>query len=236
MCSKTLITATMAMVTLVGTGTAGQLANGPNPTPTYPAEQTGAYIGNPMDMLVLTQSSAEEKSWELLGDTPSSLGLMLFLDKHPKGTYALEAKRRLAEVLASEVDEAAEAEAKIIKEIETNTGGAQVENVAAAAAAAPKTNIVKFDAPLFHGESHIKGKTLKELITGTPLFPPVADLPEEYWKTQTCASCHTWEKANLCEQAGFYLRADGEASLTKQHPYGGTFKENLRDWATNDCQ
>ncbi|MEM7471967.1 MAG: hypothetical protein AAF340_11510 [Pseudomonadota bacterium] len=188
--------------------------------------------------------TAEERSWAVLGDDPTALALQFFLENHPDGTYAAEATTRLAELTKGDIETTVEAEAEAEtapEEVVEEVPEVIIRTVSASATAAPAIQasvpkVVKFDVPLFHGESHIKGKTLKDLIAGSPLFPPIKELPEEYWKSQTCAACHTWTKVNLCEQAGFYLREDGKASLTKQHPYGGTFKENLRDWATGDCQ
>jgi len=95
---------------------------------------------------------------------------------------------------------------------------------------------VTFSAPLSEGSSDIVGKTLEDLIAGTPLYPPVEGLPEEYWKTKECSSCHEWEQANLCTQANTYLSDAGAENLVKQHPYGGTFKLNLRNWAQAGCE
>jgi hypothetical protein len=68
------------------------------------------------------------------------------------------------------------------------------------------------------------------------LFPPVEGLPESYWKDQQCSNCHDWQRANLCVQANTYLSDVGSENLTKQHPYGGTFKQNLRSWARGGCE
>jgi len=74
------------------------------------------------------------------------------------------------------------------------------------------------------------------LIEGTPLFPPVEGLPESFWKEQECSNCHEWEAANLCTQANSYLSEAGSVNLEKQHPYGGTFKVSLRNWAAGGCE
>jgi len=102
--------------------------------------------------------------------------------------------------------------------------------------AAPEPNgEIAFNAPLGVGSPEIASRSIAELITGSPLFPPIEGLPEEVWKDKTCAACHHWEQSNLCDQAHTYL-ADNQRSLSKQHPYGSAFKDALRVWARGGCQ
>jgi hypothetical protein len=105
-----------------------------------------------------------------------------------------------------------------------------------AAAVAPADTSVSFNAALTSSEPAVNGKAIANLITGSPLYPPVEGLPESYWKEQTCKNCHTWEQANLCDQANFYLTEKGAVNLTKQHPYGGPFKQVLKVWAEGGCE
>jgi len=100
----------------------------------------------------------------------------------------------------------------------------------------PDPATVAFESPLDVGASAITGKTIAQLIKTSPLFPPVAGLPESYWKNETCANCHKWTKDDLCTQANFYRTAAGEKNLGKQHPLGGSFKRNLRAWAEGGCK
>lgn len=95
---------------------------------------------------------------------------------------------------------------------------------------------VSFSVPLAAGSPEVVGMSIEELIAGMPLFAPIEGLPEELWKDQECASCHEWNPANLCDQANFYLGEAGAANPTKPHPYGGTFKQNLAQWARGGCQ
>jgi hypothetical protein len=95
---------------------------------------------------------------------------------------------------------------------------------------------VYFDRPLPSGDIEIKGATISALIKGEPLFSPIEGLPDVAWKGKTCVGCHAWERANLCEQAERYTKASGEAALGKKHPYGGSFKRNLKHWANGGCQ
>ncbi|GGE41533.1 caspase family protein [Actibacterium pelagium] len=98
--------------------------------------------------------------------------------------------------------------------------------------AAPR---LAFDAPLPEGDPHIKGKAIAELINGSPLYPPFEGVPEELWKGQKCTNCHQWTRELLCEQGQFYVAGNSDNSLAKLHPYGGTFKSNVRKWASAGC-
>jgi len=95
---------------------------------------------------------------------------------------------------------------------------------------------VTFASPLESDLETISGRSLAELIEQTPLFPPVEGLPESYWKTQTCSSCHQWTQERLCTQANTYLSLNMQRSLSKQHPFGGVMKRSLKSWAAGGCQ
>lgn len=95
---------------------------------------------------------------------------------------------------------------------------------------------ITFTSPLTVGSEQIVGRSIEELLAGSPLYPPVEGLPESYWAEETCSSCHQWTQEALCTQAQIYISANAERSLAKQHPYGGTFKKNLSAWAEGGCQ
>ncbi len=95
---------------------------------------------------------------------------------------------------------------------------------------------VFFAEPMKEGVPEIVGKTILEAANGSPLFPPIEGLPESMWKDQECKTCHQWDRTSLCTQAVTYLNQNAERALSKQHPYGGSFKRNLRNWAKADCQ
>ncbi|WP_299044449.1 caspase family protein [uncultured Tateyamaria sp.] len=95
---------------------------------------------------------------------------------------------------------------------------------------------VVFDQPMPEGIAEIRGKTILEAANGSPLFAPIDGLPEALWKDQQCSSCHQWTRDALCTQAMSYLTTSTTRALEKQHPYGGSFKRNLRTWAQGDCQ
>lgn len=90
--------------------------------------------------------------------------------------------------------------------------------------------------PITKGDEAVLGQSIATLIEGTPLFPPVEGIPEEVWKDKACSDCHQWDQSNLCTQAEFYLKPANRVSLTKPHPYGGSFKAHLQSWALSGCQ
>lgn len=96
--------------------------------------------------------------------------------------------------------------------------------------------IITFLDPLPRGSEPVLGNTIEQLVKGSPIFSPIEGLDEAAWKGQTCSNCHNWSKEALCEQGKFYLGLNAQRSLTKQHPYGGSFKQNLKDWAASGCQ
>jgi hypothetical protein len=107
------------------------------------------------------------------------------------------------------------------------------------AAATPKTkapaaeDILHFDQPVPYGAPQVRGKTLKELVEGRPMFAPIENLPERLWK-KNCASCHKWDAKTLCEQGRSYLSKAAEV-FRHQHPYGGAYKLSLMRWAKTGC-
>ncbi len=98
------------------------------------------------------------------------------------------------------------------------------------------TPVASFTAPVTEGAPEIVGKSLAELVAGSPLFPPIEGIPEELWKGQQCSNCHQWTKQALCDQGNFYVTNGSEFVSRKEHPYGGTFKTNVRLWAEAGCQ
>lgn len=160
--------------------------------------------------------SEEALAWEAVKNSEASADVFAFIEEYPNGEFVKEAKARMIDLLWVEMAQNPVPASEITLQQE-------VVNVS-------------FGAPLEVGAPEIIGKTIEELIAGSPLFPPVEGLPEEYWKEQECSNCHEWETANLCTQANTYLTDAGSENLTKQHPYGGTFKLNLRNWAVGGCQ
>lgn len=93
---------------------------------------------------------------------------------------------------------------------------------------------IGFETPLVSQLPEVHGRSIAELINGSPLYAPIEGLPEALWKDQTCSSCHNWTPDDLCTQAQVYLNS-AQRSLLKTHPYGGEFKGALGKWAANGC-
>ncbi|WP_424933706.1 caspase family protein [Amaricoccus macauensis] len=94
---------------------------------------------------------------------------------------------------------------------------------------------VLFDQPLSRGEPQVDGRSIAQIIEGSPQYPPIEGLPEVVWKEKTCSDCHQWNRERLCEQANTYLTDIGRFALDKQHPMDG-FKQVLADWADGGCE
>jgi len=164
------------------------------------------------------QTAEETAAWEIAKDSTTSAEVFAFIEEFPNGAYAKEAKSRMIDLLWLEL------------------AAPTTDGAGAVTSATAESVPVTFTAPLTEGSVDIVGKSLEQLIAGSPLFPPVEGLPAEYWETQECSNCHEWEQTNLCAQANTYLNESGAENLIKPHPYGGTFKLTLRNWASDGCQ
>jgi uncharacterized caspase-like protein len=95
---------------------------------------------------------------------------------------------------------------------------------------------ITFLTPLAaRGFEPIAGRSIAQIIEGSPQYPPIEGLPDEVWKERQCMDCHQWTKEALCTQGQTYLTTSGEFALDKQHPIDG-FKQVLREWAAGGCQ
>lgn len=161
-----------------------------------------------------------------------------YVSTYPNGIFI--------ELARSEIDSLRKKEqAKIDNKVEQSsnaetamtqaTEATEVDQAETAAAVATD-NTLSFESLLAEGSDAIKGRSIADLVKGSPLFAPIEGLPESYWADQTCDNCHQWSKDALCTQAQVYTAESGTKSLAKQHPYGGTFKQNLKNWALGGCQ
>lgn len=102
--------------------------------------------------------------------------------------------------------------------------------------AMPDLSGLTFATPFPTGE-YIKGRSIADLIaTASPQFAPIEGLPEEAWRDKSCANCHAWTEASLCDQAQTYTKPEAAEALTKPHPLGETFKIGLKAWALGGCK
>lgn len=168
---------------------------------------------------VSAQTAEETTAWDAVKTSQTSAEVIEFIERYPEGAFIPEAKALLIDLLWTELD-----------------GGSIAPAVTQAETPAEDFVAVTFTSPLTVGTSDVIGKSIEELIDGSPLFPPVEGLPDAFWKEQQCSNCHEWEQANLCTQANSYLSDAGGENLTKKHPYGGGFKLNLRNWAQGGCE
>jgi hypothetical protein len=105
-------------------------------------------------------------------------------------------------------------------------------------AAAPMADLtgLTFTTPFPVGE-YIQGRSIANLIaTASPQFAPIEGLPEEVWRDKSCANCHAWTEASLCDQATTYTKPEAAEALTKQHPLGVPFRIGLKEWALGGCK
>lgn len=176
-----------------------------------------AFIALTLVSSATAQDSAEATAWQQVKESGTSAEVFAFIEQYPNGEFTKEAKAHMIDLLWVE--------------LATNAPESTAE------AEAPAQSLpVTFSAPLTEGSDEIIGQSLEELIKISPSYPPVEGLPEAFWKEQTCSNCHEWEQANLCTQANSYLTDAGAENLIKQHPFGGTFKLNLRTWAQGGCE
>jgi Caspase domain len=98
----------------------------------------------------------------------------------------------------------------------------------------PGGQSITFYAPLSHGFGSVAGRSIAQIIEGSPQYSPIEGLSDNFWKEKRCNDCHNWTRAALCEQGQTYLTRSGEFALEKQHPLDG-FKHALSEWAGSGC-
>ncbi len=203
-----------ALAQELNTGEAQAAAPTPAPAPEPPAQ----------DPKVTLPTASEAEMVEIARTSGKAEDYQAYLDAYPDGVFAGLAQIEIAAI-----------EAQQTKDPERPAEPRQKPDPGPAVATADYE--VFFDRPLEHGVPEIVGKTIMEVATSSPLFSPIDGLPEEMWKNQTCSNCHQWTRDDLCAQAKFYNNDGGTArALRKEHPFGGTFKRNLRVWADGGCR
>ena len=158
------------------------------------------------------ETTLEDELWAHAATAGSIQTLQLFIETFPEGQYVEEAKA-LAKVLEDDLRR---------REFE-HALGAMVGDVT-------------YDKPLEFGTDQMIGSSIAQLVKKSPSYPPVAGLPEEYWKEQSCSNCHSWTRADLCTQAKVYTKKQPTKYQEKRHPFGGLFKVSLSIWAKGGCK
>lgn len=157
-------------------------------------------------------AASDFEQWQAASDLNTMEALEAFVFTHPDSAFVPAAEAQLAALKAA-------AETRAVEDAIFAVSGN-----------------VTFSTPLSLGSDAIIGKTLPEVLKSSPEFPPVAGLPEEYWKEQTCSACHQWTRETICTQAQNYISMDALKYTSKDHPFGGVLKVNLRNWAQHGCQ
>ena len=217
---------------IINSTLAPSVAATPEPAPAAPPAAVVAEPAPPPAAAAPVDTTADQQRLiEIAQSSGSAEDYSAYLEAYPDGIYA----------------EFAAFELKVLKEKQDRaTAAAQVPapqdgTVVAAlepsrAAPAPEGLNLSFTTPLTAGDPAILGKSIAELVEATPLFPPIEGLPESLWKDQKCTNCHQWTKEALCDQGKTYVSANDEAALAKQHPFGGSFKRNVKSWAAGGCK
>ncbi len=186
------------------------------------APEPDAEIGKPLRDV----ASAEETA--LFSEAMAAMtieGFEAYLQQYPDGVFVSPVMAEMANLAdTAKVASVVAPEAPVVEEIPAPTENLEVTSGPSA-----------FTDPITEGEAHIVGKSLAELIEGSPLYPPIEGLPDEVWKGKHCNDCHQWTQKDLCVQSTFYAENDESFISRKEHPYGDTFKLNLRLWAKAGC-
>jgi len=172
-------------------------------------------------------SEAEQKMFEAAQVEPSIASYQAYLQAYPVGVFAEFATQELAALKKKATTD------PVGTGLSAN-GQAEVQPVPTPPA--PSSDTVTFTQALLSEIPEVSGRSIAELIESSPLFPPIEGLPDDYWKDQKCSSCHQWTQERICEQANSYLSLNMQRSLSKQHPFGGALKQNLKTWAAGGCQ
>lgn len=151
-----------------------------------------------------------------------------YLLSYPAGTYVEIANTEIAALKAGQSKDPIGAGEEVVAPVQTTQ--------AEPATPQPEAGPLTYASPLVSELEQINGLSLAEIIDQAPVFPPIEGLPESYWKEQACSSCHQWNRERLCAQANTYLSLNMQRSLSKQHPFGGVLKRNLKSWAAGGCQ
>jgi uncharacterized caspase-like protein len=217
-------------------------------------------LAAPVEEDPLTRAARE--LWEDVRDTGDPVAVMLYLRAYPDSPFRAEAEAHLDTLVAATggTPAAEGPSAEEMAAFEAASAAGTVEGWEAFMAAYPASALteaaaielaalgaapavpamelparVAFEEPLTDVPEEILGRSIAELIQGSPLYPPIEGLPEEVWKEQTCSHCHQWTRDDLCTQAQTYQTAPAERTLSRDHPLGPAFRGVLRVWAEGGC-
>jgi len=160
------------------------------------------------------RESSEERVWTSVRQSNDAAQVLGFLQSYPKSMHTDEAQT-------------------LLKALGKGGSPAAAHQAVALASAAPP----RFTAPFAVGAPEIDGKSMEQLIHGTPAYPPVEGLPAEVWQGKHCTTCHQreWTQKTLCDQGLFYVKSGETQTLSVKHPFGNAFGTALRGWAASGC-
>ncbi|MEM6939578.1 MAG: caspase family protein [Pseudomonadota bacterium] len=208
----------------------------PAPAPAAPAAQDPV----PQEEVVIAEPQPAPEPVDTTEDQQRLIGIAqasgtaedysAYLEAYPDGIYA--------EFAAFELKILAEKAARVATAAAAAPAPAQEEEVVVAsrAAPAPMGTELTYTMPFANIEEPLLGLSISEIVTLSPLFPPIEGIPDELWKGQSCSNCHQWTKEALCTQGNTYVTASNDTAVRKPHPFGGGFKVNLRSWADGGCK
>ncbi|KIN60128.1 Peptidase C14, caspase catalytic subunit p20 [Sulfitobacter noctilucae] len=197
-------------------------------TPVVPPAPAETIAAAPEPEPEVDTSQDQQRLIGIAQSTGAAEDYQAYIDAYPEGTYAELATFEL-KIIAEKVERA---------DAGTDAGETVVAALPEASRAAPPPmgTELTFTMPFTSGGEAIMGKSIEELVTLSPLFPPIEGIPDELWKDQSCSNCHQWTKEALCTQGTTYVTAADDKAISKNHPYGGGFKMNLRAWADGGCK
>jgi len=117
----------------------------------------------------------------------------------------------------------------------TNTAAVTQENSAPVEPVLAALTSVYFDKPVPNDPQSDSPRTIMELTNSVSQFSPIEGMDGKFWKEKGCSDCHNWTRESLCQQGDFYADSDDSMVSRIQHPFGGYFKQALKNWAGNDC-
>ena len=204
----------------------------PAPTPEVVAvaEPEAVVEPEPATPAITLPTASEEELIAAAQGSGAAIDYQTYLDVFPQGTYAELAAFEL-QILKEKAERALAAAPAT--DAPTDQGEAVAE--APAPAAVIDLSSLTYTTPFPTGGVPIQGLSIAEIVELSPMFSPIEGIPEELWKDQKCTKCHEWTQNALCDQGTTYAKANNERALSKEHPFGGVFKQGLRAWAAADC-
>lgn len=120
------------------------------------------------------QDGLEKLMWELVSTSNDASSVEAFIQQYPDSVRIDEAHSMLARL--QQKSDAESMEDEIFRFV----------------------GAVTYTSPLAFGNERLIGQSLSQIIDSHPEYPPIAGLPEEIWKEQSCRSCHNWTREDLC--------------------------------------